>query len=105
MGGGVDEILGPSRERRITRARAEFYRRARREAGQPSADLWRMTGHTQPGRKPFNRATFPRSPREGCCVIGPCALERPNHVKSESSSREVSLSARKRGMQKHELGE
>ncbi|MDW7709361.1 MAG: hypothetical protein SCH98_02710, partial [Deferrisomatales bacterium] len=47
---GVDpgEIVGPSRERRLTRARAAFYLRAAAEAGQTLADLARLTGRTEP---------------------------------------------------------
>ncbi|MBI5443028.1 MAG: transposase [Deltaproteobacteria bacterium] len=44
----TSEILGPSRERRISRARAQFYVRAQNEAGQNLADLARMTGRTEP---------------------------------------------------------
>jgi putative transposase len=48
--GGVTaaEVLGPSRERRVSRVRAEFYVRAQAEAGQNLADLARMTGRTEP---------------------------------------------------------
>jgi REP element-mobilizing transposase RayT len=45
---GGDEILGASRERRVTRARVEFYVRAMAEAGQSLAALGRLTGRTQP---------------------------------------------------------
>jgi putative transposase len=45
---GVDQILGPSRDRRTSRARREFYVRAHTEAGQSMADLAGRTGRTQP---------------------------------------------------------
>ena len=46
---GVDAaaITGPSRERKVARARREFYRRARREAGAAFDELARRTGRTQ----------------------------------------------------------
>ncbi|WP_459940256.1 hypothetical protein [Deferrisoma palaeochoriense] len=46
---GVEQaaITGPSRERKVTRARREFYRRARREAGATFDELARRTGRTQ----------------------------------------------------------
>jgi putative transposase len=42
------EILSGSRERRVSRARREFFRRAHEEAGQSMAALARMAGLTQP---------------------------------------------------------
>lgn len=47
-GVGQKEILGPSRERRVTRARGQFYLAAQRDSGQNLADLARFTGRTQP---------------------------------------------------------
>ncbi|RME52979.1 MAG: hypothetical protein D6795_06045 [Deltaproteobacteria bacterium] len=46
---GVEQaaITGPSRERKVARARREFYRRARREAGATFDELARRTGRTQ----------------------------------------------------------
>lgn len=45
---GVEEILGPSRERRISMARREFYVRAHKQTGQSIAELARRTGRAQP---------------------------------------------------------
>lgn len=48
LGVTANEILGPSRERRTSRARTEFYVRAQAQAGLTLADLARMTGRSQP---------------------------------------------------------
>ncbi|HSH70545.1 MAG TPA: hypothetical protein VK997_11545, partial [Deferrisomatales bacterium] len=45
---GADEILGPSRQRRVTRARGAFFLCAHRETGLPITDLARLTGRTVP---------------------------------------------------------
>jgi putative transposase len=44
----ADQILGPSRQRRISKARREFYVRAYEQAGRSMAELARLTGRTQP---------------------------------------------------------
>ena len=44
----VEEILGPSREPRISEARREVYARAYRQAGQSMPEMARRTGRAQP---------------------------------------------------------
>ncbi|MDF1552016.1 MAG: transposase [Deferrisomatales bacterium] len=45
---GADEILGPSRQRRVTRARGAFFLCAHRDAGLTITNLARWTGRTAP---------------------------------------------------------
>ena len=42
-----EEILGPTRQRRVSGARREFYRRAHEQTGETMAELGRLTGRTQ----------------------------------------------------------
>ena len=44
----ADELIGPSRERRVTRARRAFYLCAQRDAGVTITELARLTGRTVP---------------------------------------------------------